>query len=57
MTQVILANFLCIKTEYDFARIAAAGLSWVRISLPYWAIETWSGEPFLEGVSWNYFQK
>ncbi|ESK89845.1 glycoside hydrolase family 5 protein [Moniliophthora roreri MCA 2997] len=44
-------------TEQDFAQIAASGLNWVRISIGYWAIETWPGEPFLEGVSWKYFLK
>ena len=27
------------KTEIDFAEIAGAGLNWVRIPLPWWAIE------------------
>lgn len=35
----------------------AAGLNWVRIPIPYWAIETMSGEPFLPKVSWTYFLK
>lgn len=42
-------------TEQDIAEIAAAGLNWVRIPLPHWAIETWEDEPFLERVSWTYF--
>ena len=46
-----------LQTESDFAQIAAAGLNWVRIALPYWAIETYPGEPFLQGVSWRYFLK
>lgn len=41
------------QTEQDFAAIAGAGLNWVRISVPYWAIEVWPGEPFLEGVCWK----
>jgi glucan 1,3-beta-glucosidase len=45
------------QTEEDFAAIAAAGLNWVRIPLPYWAIEVWDGEPFLPKVSWKYFLK
>jgi len=44
-------------TEQDFAQIAAAGLSWVRIPIGAWAIETRGDEPFLEGVSWKYFLK
>ncbi|EPQ55353.1 glycoside hydrolase [Gloeophyllum trabeum ATCC 11539] len=41
-------------TEEDFAQIAGAGLNWIRVPIPYWAIETWEGEPFLEGVAWKY---
>ncbi|KZP09032.1 glycoside hydrolase family 5 protein [Athelia psychrophila] len=41
-------------TEEDIAQIAGAGLNWIRVPIPYWAIETWEGEPFLEGVSWKY---
>ncbi|KIJ51370.1 glycoside hydrolase family 5 protein [Sphaerobolus stellatus SS14] len=41
-------------TEEDFAQIAAAGLAWIRLPIPYWAINTWPGEPFLERVSWKY---
>jgi glucan 1,3-beta-glucosidase len=44
-------------TEMDFAQIAAAGLNWVRLPIPYWAIETMEGEPFLEGVCWKYILK
>ncbi|KAG8863719.1 hypothetical protein FRB96_007556 [Tulasnella sp. 330] len=50
-------HYATFITEEDFAQIAAAGLNWVRIPLPYWAIETWDGEPFLEGVAWKYFLK
>ncbi len=41
------------QTEQDFAQIAGAGLNYVRIPLPYWAIETRSGEPFLAKTSWK----
>ncbi|KII89223.1 glycoside hydrolase family 5 protein, partial [Plicaturopsis crispa FD-325 SS-3] len=44
-------------TEKDFAEIAAAGLNFVRIPLPYWAIETRDNEPFLAKTSWTYFLK
>ncbi|TFY74858.1 hypothetical protein EWM64_g9153 [Hericium alpestre] len=44
-------------TEQDFAEIAAAGLNFLRIPLPYWAIETWDGEPFLAKTAWKYFLK
>ncbi|TBU45754.1 glycoside hydrolase [Dichomitus squalens] len=44
-------------TEKDFADIAAAGLNFVRIPIPYWAIETRENEPFLAKTSWTYFLK
>lgn len=44
-------------TEKDFADIAGAGLNWVRIPLPYWAIEVRDNEPFLAGKAWQYFLK
>jgi glucan 1,3-beta-glucosidase len=42
-----------LKTEKDFAEIAASGLNYVRIPLPFWAIETRDGEPFLPKVAWT----
>ncbi|TFK55156.1 glycoside hydrolase [Heliocybe sulcata] len=44
-------------TEEDFAEIAGAGLNFVRIPLPYWAIETRHNEPFLAKTCWTYFLK
>ncbi|KDQ20955.1 glycoside hydrolase family 5 protein [Botryobasidium botryosum FD-172 SS1] len=44
-------------TEEDFAQIAGAGLNYVRISLPFWAIEVRDDEPFLPHTSWTYFLK
>jgi aryl-phospho-beta-D-glucosidase BglC (GH1 family) len=44
-------------TEEDFAQIAGAGLNWVRIPIPFWAIDTWEGEPFLPRVCWKYALK
>ncbi|KAJ7877774.1 glycoside hydrolase family 5 protein [Mycena leptocephala] len=52
-------------TEQDIAQIAGAGLNWVRLPIPFWAVSTWSdvgvegsgtveSEPFLEGASWKY---
>jgi aryl-phospho-beta-D-glucosidase BglC (GH1 family) len=41
-------------TEQDIAEIAGAGLNWIRLPIPFWAIETWEGEPFLAKVSWKY---
>jgi hypothetical protein len=42
-----------VQTEQDFAQIAAAGLNYVRIPIPYWAIEVWPGEPFLPQTCWK----
>ncbi|KAI0785590.1 glycoside hydrolase superfamily [Abortiporus biennis] len=44
-------------TEQDFAEIAGAGLNWVRLPVPYWAVETWPGEAFLEKTAWTYALK
>ncbi|KAJ2931098.1 hypothetical protein H1R20_g5978, partial [Candolleomyces eurysporus] len=41
-------------TEKDIAEIAGAGLTWVRLPIGFWAIETFPGEPFLAKTSWNY---
>lgn len=41
-------------TEQDFAQIAGAGLNWVRLPVPYWAVDVWPGEPFLPKTAWNY---
>ncbi|KAK7030955.1 hypothetical protein VNI00_013902 [Paramarasmius palmivorus] len=41
-------------TEKDIAEIAGAGLNWVRLPVPFWAIDTWPGEPFLAQTSWKY---
>ncbi|KAJ2931110.1 hypothetical protein H1R20_g5983, partial [Candolleomyces eurysporus] len=41
-------------TEKDIAEIAGAGLTWVRLPIGFWAIETFPGEPFLQKASWNY---
>ncbi|CAK5275468.1 unnamed protein product [Mycena citricolor] len=48
-------------TEEDIAQIAGVGLNWIRVPIPFWAIETWPGdpnsfgEPFLARTSWTYF--
>ncbi|OAX37313.1 glycoside hydrolase [Rhizopogon vinicolor AM-OR11-026] len=41
-------------TEQDIAEIAGAGLNWIRLPIPFWAIEKWYFEPFLEKVCWPY---
>ncbi|KAK2459491.1 hypothetical protein APHAL10511_008475 [Amanita phalloides] len=42
-------------SEQDIAEMAGAGLNFIRVPLPFWAIETWLGEPYLAGTSWKYF--
>ena len=52
-------------TEEDLANIAGAGLNWIRLPIPFWAISSWSdvgvdgsgnvvSEPFATGVCWKY---
>jgi len=41
------------QTEQDFPEIAGAGLNWVRIPLPFWALEVRDGEPFLKQTAWK----
>ncbi|ORY26176.1 glycoside hydrolase superfamily [Naematelia encephala] len=57
LTAVMTEHYDTFITERDFAEIASAGLNWVRIPVPFWAIETWDGEPYLEGVAWQYILK
>lgn len=45
------------QTEEDFAQIAGAGLNWIRLPIPFWAVQKYDEEPFLEGVSWKYILK
>ncbi|KAL0578127.1 hypothetical protein V5O48_003870 [Marasmius crinis-equi] len=42
------------QTEQDIAEIAGAGLNWIRLPVPFWAIDVWPGEPFLAQTSWKY---
>ncbi|RXW23184.1 hypothetical protein EST38_g2666 [Candolleomyces aberdarensis] len=50
----IEAHYKTFITEKDIAEIAGAGLTWVRLPIGFWAIETFPGEPFLAKTSWNY---
>ncbi|GAA5878108.1 hypothetical protein JCM1840_002243, partial [Sporobolomyces johnsonii] len=54
---VLEGHYRTFITEKDFADIASAGLNWVRLPVPYWAIKKWEDEPFLEGVAWTYLLK
>ena len=57
LTAAMTEHYATFITEQDFAEIASAGLNWVRIAVPHWAIETWEEEPYLEHVAWTYFLK
>ena len=32
-------------------------MNWIRLPVPYWAIETWPGEPYLANTAWTYALK
>ncbi|CAE6534614.1 unnamed protein product [Rhizoctonia solani] len=57
LQKVLEEHYATFITEEDFAQIAAAGLNWVRLPIPFWAVEKLPEEPFLERVSWKYFLK
>ncbi|ESK92046.1 exo-beta- -glucanase [Moniliophthora roreri MCA 2997] len=44
-------------TEKDFAEIAEAGMNYVRIPIPFWALEVRENEPYLPKTAWKYFLK
>ncbi|KAG8910929.1 hypothetical protein FRC01_006043, partial [Tulasnella sp. 417] len=50
-------TFIHSQTEEDFAQIAGAGLNWIRLPIPFWAVEKYPDEPFLEKVAWKYILK
>jgi glucan 1,3-beta-glucosidase len=47
-------HYATFITEKDIAQIAGAGLNWVRLPIPYWAIDKWGDEPFLAQKAWPY---
>ena len=65
-----MKHYSTFVTEQDIAEIAGAGLNWIRLPIPFWAIETWNdvgsynapsgpevAEPFLARVCWQYILK
>ena len=57
-------HYATFITEEDLAQIASAGLNWVRLPIPFWAVETWKdvgvdregktvAEPFLARTCWK----
>ncbi|KAJ7590552.1 glycoside hydrolase family 5 protein [Mycena floridula] len=53
--QQLEEHYATFITEQDIADIVAAGLNWVRVPIPYWAVEKYDNEPFLERTAWKYF--
>jgi glucan 1,3-beta-glucosidase len=47
-------HYATFVTEQTFKEIAAAGLDHVRIPFSYWAVTTYSGDPYVYRVSWRY---
>ncbi|EMD32912.1 glycoside hydrolase family 5 protein [Gelatoporia subvermispora B] len=66
LQQTLENHYATFITEQDIAQIAGAGLNWIRLPIPFWAIQTWSdvglnatsgtqvAEPFLSQVCWKY---
>lgn len=65
LTDFLSKHYDTFITEEDIAQIAGAGLNWIRLPIPFWAIEAWSNvgtdatgatvsEPFLANVCWPY---
>ncbi|KAK5946304.1 hypothetical protein PMZ80_000446 [Knufia obscura] len=47
-------HYATFITKSDFKAIRDAGLDHVRIPYGYWAVKTYDGDPFVEGISWRY---
>jgi len=47
-------HYATFVTEQTFIDIANAGLDHVRIPFSYWAVSTYSGDPYVARVSWRY---
>lgn len=66
LTETMIEHYSTFIREEDIAQIAGAGLNWVRLPIPFWAIETWNdigvdsgsttpvAEPYLAKVCWQY---
>ena len=64
LQQTLEQHYASFITEQDLAEIAGAGLNWIRLPIPLWAIEAWNdvgvnatgatqAEPFLARVCWT----
>ncbi|TFK79234.1 glycoside hydrolase family 5 protein [Polyporus arcularius HHB13444] len=65
LQQTLEDHYNSFISEEDIAQIAGAGLNWVRLPIPFWAIEKWDdvgvdgtgatiSEPFLARTCWKY---
>ncbi|KAI1785382.1 glycoside hydrolase [Ganoderma leucocontextum] len=65
LQQVLEEHYSTFITEEDIAEIAGAGLNWIRVPIPFWAVEAWDdvgvdvagqkvSEPFLPKICWKY---
>ncbi|KAH8103524.1 glycoside hydrolase family 5 protein [Cristinia sonorae] len=65
LTSALEDHYNTFITEEDIAAIAAAGLNWIRLPVPFWAISTWDNvgvdeagnvvsEPYATGLCWKY---
>ncbi|KAI0343529.1 glycoside hydrolase [Trametopsis cervina] len=70
LTDFLVQHYTTFVTEEDIAQIAGAGLNWIRLPIPFWAIEKWDdigsddapngpeiSEPFLARVCWEHILK
>ncbi len=64
LPQALEEHYSTFITEEDIAQIAGAGLNWIRVPIPFWAVETWDdvgvdvagqkvSEPFLPKTCWK----
>ena len=64
LQQTLEDHYSTFVTEQDVAQIAGAGLNWIRVPVPFWAIEVWAdvgvdangdhvAEPFLARTCWK----
>ncbi|GAM88413.1 hypothetical protein ANO11243_064460 [Dothideomycetidae sp. 11243] len=47
-------HYSSFLSEQDFSDMQAAGFDHVRIPFAYWAIVTYSGDPYVSQVAWRY---
>ena len=64
LQQTLEDHYNTFITEEDMAEIAGAGLNWIRLPIPFWAIEKWNDvgvdangqtvvEPYLARTCWK----